>query len=220
MWMLYLSLLTNSGLSKFRGVVKKRKLFDFASAFGHQSEYVNLCCNTTYWTHRVTRLCQYSKIHLPWKWWLWEHPQTMCCVSGRTGLASQSYWFCFSSHAWSWNNKNTRSFTATATFRRQVACDIETTASSILPLVSLPCLRPLKTLVHFLAFIRISWRLESTKLSEDFILLHLVTEAPTAPFLSCSTIIRFLDSCSWIRMTFSWPFTMKYPPVCKRHTIK
>lgn len=41
---------------------------------------------------------------------------------------------------------------------------------------------------------------------------HLVTEAPTAPFLSWSTMIRFFDSCSWIRMTFSWPFTIKYPP--------
>lgn len=41
------------------------------------------------------------------------------------------------------------------------------------------------------------------------ILQYLVTEAPTAPFLSCSTMIRFFDSCSWIRMTFSWPFTIK-----------
>lgn len=51
--------------------------------------------------------------------------------------------------------------------------------------------------------------------------LYLVTEAPTAPFLSWSTIIRFLDNCSWIRMTFSWPFTIKYPPVYNNtHRIK
>lgn len=25
-------------------------------------------------------------------------------------------------------------------------------------------------------------------------------------------MIRFFDSCSWISMTFSWPFTIKYPP--------
>lgn len=37
----------------------------------------------------------------------------------------------------------------------------------------------------------------------------LVTDAMMAPFLSCSTMMRFLLSCSWIRMTFSTPLTMK-----------
>lgn len=53
--------------------------------------------------------------------------------------------------------------------------------------------------------------------SGETLVQYLVTEAPTAPFLSCSTMIRFLDSCSWIRITFSWPFTIKYPPVKKYH---
>lgn len=36
-----------------------------------------------------------------------------------------------------------------------------------------------------------------------------VTLAEISPFLSCSTMMRFLLSCSWIRMTFSAPWMMK-----------
>ena len=38
---------------------------------------------------------------------------------------------------------------------------------------------------------------------------NLVTEHPIFPFLSASTIIRFFDNCSWIRITFSVPFAIK-----------
>ena len=48
---------------------------------------------------------------------------------------------------------------------------------------------------------------------------HLVTEHMALPFLSASTIIRFLDSCSWMRMTFSTPLTMKYPPGSMGHSF-
>jgi len=38
---------------------------------------------------------------------------------------------------------------------------------------------------------------------------HLVTEHVGRPLASVSTMIRFLESCSWIRMTFSVPRMMK-----------
>src|SRR6266542_1988568 len=47
-----------------------------------------------------------------------------------------------------------------------------------------------------------------------------VHEAWTTPFtLSVSTMIRFLLSCSCTRMTFSVPFTTKYPPGSRGHSI-
>ena len=46
----------------------------------------------------------------------------------------------------------------------------------------------------------------------------LVTLAPTSPFASTSMMILFLLSCSWIRITFSVPFTTKYPPGSSGHS--
>lgn len=49
--------------------------------------------------------------------------------------------------------------------------------------------------------------------------LNLVTEHIAFPLLSLSTIIRFFDSCSWIRITFSVPLTTKYPPRSIGHSL-
>ena len=53
-------------------------------------------------------------------------------------------------------------------------------------------------------------RLESTMLVLDLrSWVEEVTEAVTWPLLSRSMMMRFLDSCSWIRITFSVPRTTK-----------
>ncbi len=53
-------------------------------------------------------------------------------------------------------------------------------------------------------------RLERTMLVLDLrSCVEEVTEAVICPLLSRSTMMRFLDSCSWIRITFSVPFTTK-----------
>lgn len=53
-------------------------------------------------------------------------------------------------------------------------------------------------------------RLESTMLVLDLrSWVEEVTEAVTWPLLSRSMMMRFLLSCSWIRITFSVPFTTK-----------
>jgi len=51
---------------------------------------------------------------------------------------------------------------------------------------------------------------------------HLVTEQTTLPLrpTSVSTIMRFLDNCSWMRQTFSVPLTMKYPPGSMGHSFR
>lgn len=49
---------------------------------------------------------------------------------------------------------------------------------------------------------------------------YLVTDACTMSFLgSASTITRFLLNCSWTRITFSVPLTMKYPPGSRAHSF-
>ena len=47
----------------------------------------------------------------------------------------------------------------------------------------------------------------------------MVLHAPSLTLESKSTIIRFLESCSWIRMTFSTPLTTKYPPGSSGHSV-
>mmetsp|Transcript_34666 Transcript_34666/g.70803 ORF Transcript_34666/g.70803 Transcript_34666/m.70803 type:complete len:221 (+) Transcript_34666:447-1109(+) len=47
-----------------------------------------------------------------------------------------------------------------------------------------------------------------------------VMAAATLPFWSTSMITRFFDSCSCIRITFSTPLQMKYPPGSNGHSLR
>lgn len=46
-----------------------------------------------------------------------------------------------------------------------------------------------------------------------------VTDAHRLSFGSFSMMMRFFESCSWMRTTFSVPFTMKYPPGSNGHSF-
>jgi hypothetical protein len=49
-------------------------------------------------------------------------------------------------------------------------------------------------------------------------LVEEVTDAEKQPLGSSSRMMRFLDSCSCVRATFSVPRTMKYPPGSSGHS--
>lgn len=76
---------------------------------------MSLSCSTPYWQQSITALYQcsssstsspsWSSTVLPWIWWRSARPLTACCVSGRICLVWRSYWFCSSSHEWSWNSR-------------------------------------------------------------------------------------------------------------------
>mmetsp|Transcript_38168 Transcript_38168/g.94672 ORF Transcript_38168/g.94672 Transcript_38168/m.94672 type:complete len:254 (+) Transcript_38168:2122-2883(+) len=82
----------------------------------------------------------------------------------------------------------------------------------------------LSTIMMGISSAKVLWRRYSLPcLTMMFVLLLRscvleVTLAPTSPLLSMSMMMRFLLSCSWIRITFSVPFTTKYPPGSKGHS--